>query len=103
MPLHCQPPLTLIISTLFSDKIAMNVGLRYKILSNYFPLLYTNIQFNFTSNFITQGNIVYGGYGKLNVGITVAKQFKEKYQIIMGSNHVGAYLLPSNTFSNNGF
>lgn len=87
----------------FSEKISMNVGLRYKILSNYFLLLYSNIQYNFSDNFVVQGNMIYGGYGKLNVGITVAKQFKEKYQIIIGSNHVGAYILPSNTFSNNGF
>lgn len=87
----------------FSDKIAMNVGLRYKILSNYFPLIYTNIQYNFANNFMVQGNIVYGGYGKLNAGITLAKQFKEKYQVIIGSNHLGAFLLPSSTYSSNGF
>ncbi len=87
----------------FSDKIAMNVGLRYKILSNYFPLIYTNIQYNFANNFMVQGNIVYGGYGKFNAGITLAKQFKEKYQIIIGSNHLGAFLLPSSTYSSNGF
>lgn len=88
---------------IFSDKIAMNIGLRYKILSNYFPLIYTNIQYNLANNFMVQGNIIYGGYGKLNVGITLAKQFKEKYQVIIGSNHLGAYLLPSSTYSNNGF
>ncbi|MGE0562507.1 MAG: DUF5723 family protein [Flavobacteriales bacterium] len=87
----------------FSQKLSMNVGIRYKILSNYFPLIYSNIQYGFSKSFVAQGNLLYGGYGKFNIGITLAKQFKEKYQIIIGTNHLGAYVVPALTYSNNGF
>lgn len=86
----------------FTSKWKMNVGFRYKILANYMPQLYANVQFLLGNNLVAQGNIVYGGYGKFNMGVIVAKQFKEKYQIIIGSEHLGAYLLPSVTYSNNG-
>lgn len=87
----------------FNDKLRATIGVRYKILANYFPLIYTTIQYHVTNSFVAQGNLVYGGYGKFNFGVTLAKQFKNKYQIIIGTEHLGAYLIPSYTYSNNGF
>lgn len=87
----------------FNEKFSTTIGIRYKILANYFPLFYTTIQYHVTSSFIAQGNLIYGGYGKFNFGITLAKQIKNNYQIIVGTEHLGAYLFPASTFSNNGF
>lgn len=79
------------------------VGVKHRILANYFPLFYTNVQFLINPKFIVQGNLLYGGYGKFNGGITFVKQFKNNFQLIVGTNHLGAYLLPAATYSNNGF
>ena len=87
----------------FNEKLSATVGVRYKILANYFPLIYTTIQYHVTSSFIAQGNLIYGGYGKFNFGVTLAKQIKNNYQIIVGTEHLGAYLFPASTYSNNGF
>ncbi|MBI2279086.1 MAG: hypothetical protein HYU68_00110 [Bacteroidetes bacterium] len=88
---------------MFSEKLRTTIGIRYRILANYFPLIYTTVQYNVSNSFITQGNLIYGGYGKFNFGITLAKQFKNNYQIILGTEHLGAYLFPASTYSNNGF
>lgn len=87
----------------FNEKLSTTIGVRYKILANYFPLFYTTIQYHVTSSFIAQGNLIYGGYGKFNFGVTLAKQIKNKYQIVVGTEHLGTYLFPVSTFSNNGF
>lgn len=87
----------------FSEKVAAVFGLRHRILANYFPLLYANIQYQINPKLIVQGNVIYGGYGKLNAGLTIAKQIKNNFQIIVGTNHLGVYILPSATYSNNGF
>ncbi len=86
-----------------SKKINIIGGIRYKILSNYFPLLYANVQYYATPSFILQGNLLYGGYGRFNFGVAFAKRFTNKYEIILGTNHLGAYLVPSHTFNNSGF
>lgn len=87
----------------FNDKLKATIGVHYKILANYFPLIYTNVQYNVTGSLIAQANLIYGGYGKFNFGVTLAKQFKNKYQIIFGTEHLGAYIIPSATYNNNGF
>ncbi len=87
----------------FNTKFKAVIGLQYRVLANYFPLFYTNIQYNLTPKFIVQGNLIYGGYGKFNGGFTFAKQIKNRFQIIAGTNNMGSYLLPSSTYSNNGF
>ena len=87
----------------FNQKYSSTIGVRYKILSNYVPLIYATFQYKVSSSFIAQANLLYGGYGKLNFGITLAKQIKSKYQIILGTEHLGAYLFPSASYSNNGF
>ena len=91
----------------FNDKLRATLGIRYKILANYFPLIYTTIQYNVTNSFIAQGNLIYGGYGKFNFGITLATPIaiggKNRCQIIIGTEHLGAYFIPASTYSNNGF
>lgn len=87
----------------FNKKWNATIGFKYRILANYFPLFYTNVQFLINPKFIVQGNLLYGGYGKFNGGLTIAKQIKNNIQVVVGTNHLGAYLLPAATYSNNGF
>ncbi|KAB2859566.1 MAG: hypothetical protein F9K09_01650 [Flavobacteriales bacterium] len=86
-----------------NSKWNASIGIKHRILANYFPLIYSNIQYYITPKFIVQGNLLYGGYGKFNGGITIAKQFKDNFQLVVGTTHLGAFILPSATYSNNGF
>ena len=84
-------------------KIKVDIGAQYKILVNYIPLVYTNIYYNFNFTFVAQTHFSYGGYGLFNVGVVVAKSFKNKYQCYLGSNNILAYFMPKATYSSSTF
>ena len=86
----------------FNQKWKLNVGLYHKILSNYFPLIYTNTYYYFNPTFALKAHVSYGGYGKFNGGLAVAKTIKN-FDVIIGTNNLTAFFLPSSTYANSGF
>jgi len=87
----------------FNSKIKADLGVRYKVLANYLPLVYTNIYYNINPTFVAQTHFSYGGYGLFNAGLVVAKSFKNKFQCYVGSNNVLGYIVPKSTFSSSAF
>lgn len=86
-----------------NNRITIDVGGHYKILANYFSYLYTNLHYKFKSELVVQTHFAYGGYGRFNTGLVVAKKFKERVKCYIGSNNILALLSPSYTYSNSAF
>lgn len=87
----------------FTQKIKYEVGLKYKILANYFPLVYGNLYYSFNSDFVIQAHVSYGGYGRFNLGSILAKSFKNKFQAYLGTNNLMTFILPQYSYSSSGF
>lgn len=86
-----------------NSKIKIDVGVRHKILANYFPMIYGNIYYQFNPTLVAQTHLSYGGYGLFNMGLAVAKSFNNKFQFYLGSNNVLAFIMPKSTYSGSGF
>jgi len=79
------------------------MGIYYKILSNYYPLIYTNTYYYFNKSLAIKAHVSYGGYGKINTGLALAASFKNTYKIFIGSNNLGAFILPKSSYANSGY
>lgn len=86
-----------------NEKSKFNAGIYYKILSNYFPLIYTNYFYYINPKFSVKTQLAYGGYGKFNVGFAVAKSFNNKIDIMIGTNNIEGLMFPNMSYSNSGF
>lgn len=86
-----------------SEKSKVNAGIYYKILSNYFPLIYTNYYYYIKPNFVVKTQLSYGGYGKFNIGLALAKSFNNKFDVMIGTNNIEGLLVPNMSYSNSGF
>lgn len=87
----------------FNEKWKLNGGFYYKILSNYFPFFYVNGYYYFTPKFTMKMQLAYGGYGKINVGLAVAKSIGQFADIYIGTNNIEGLLIPDKAYSNSGF
>jgi hypothetical protein len=87
----------------FNEKWKINIGIYHKILSNYFPLISTNYYYYFNKKFVVKAHISYGGYGKLNTGLALAKSVSSYFDIFIGTNNLDAFIVPSSSYSNSGF
>ena len=90
-------------SKYFNPKWRLDVGVYYKVLANYFPLLYTNTYYYFNSDFAVKGHVSYGGYGKLNTGLAFAKSFKQNVDIYLGTNNLEAFITKNSSYNSSGF
>lgn len=88
---------------ILSEKWKLNGGVYYKILSNYFPLFYLNTYYYFNDKFSVKTQIAYGGYGKTNIGLAVAKSFGTFMDIYIGTNNIEGLIIPDKAYSNSGF
>lgn len=86
-----------------SEKFKINIGIYHKILSNYFPLISTNYYYYFNKKFVAKAHISYGGYGKLNTGLALAKSVKNYFDIFIGTNNIEAFIVPKSSYSSSGF
>ena len=87
----------------FNAKWKMNAGVYAKILSNYSPYLYLNAYHYFNPTIAVKAQLAYGGYGKINTGISLAKSFKNSFNIFIGTNNIDAFVVPSKFYSSSGF
>ncbi|NQX97161.1 MAG: hypothetical protein HRT73_04665 [Flavobacteriales bacterium] len=88
---------------IINEKWKINIGLYHKILSNYFPLISTNYYYYFNKKFVVKAHLSYGGYGKLNTGLALAKSVSRYFDIFIGTNNLEAYIVPSTSYSSSGF
>lgn len=86
-----------------SQRWKFNFGVYHKILSNYFPLIYTNTYYYINTGLAVKAHISYGGYGKLNTGLALAKSVNDYFDIFIGTNNLDAFIVPSSSYSNSGF
>jgi len=86
-----------------NSKLVGNLGLYYKILVNYFPYIYANTTYYINPTFAVKTQLAWGGYGKYNIGLSVAKSIKNSWQLILGTNNLEGYVVPTKAFSNSGF
>ena len=88
---------------ILSEKWKINVGVYHKILSNYFPLISTNYYYYFNKKFVAKAHLSYGGYGKLNTGLAMAKSVSTYFDIFIGTNNLDAFVIPSSSYTSSGF
>jgi hypothetical protein len=86
-----------------SNTSKIDVGVYYKILSNYSPLIYANYYHYFNEKFLAKTQVSYGGYGKINLGIALAKSFGNYFNIFIGTNNIESFIVPNMSYSNSGF
>lgn len=94
--------LTINYTKYFNEKWKLNVGLYHKILSNFTPLFYTNTYYYFNPSIALKVHLSYGGYGKFNGGLAVAKKIKN-FDITLGTNNITAFFLSESTYTNSGY
>jgi hypothetical protein len=86
-----------------NDKWKINIGVYHKILSNYMPLIFSNYYYYFNKKTVIKAHISYGGYGKLNTGVAIAKSFNKYFDIFIGTNNIEAFIAPGSSYSSSGF
>ncbi|OFY88774.1 MAG: hypothetical protein A3K10_09275 [Bacteroidetes bacterium RIFCSPLOWO2_12_FULL_31_6] len=86
-----------------NDKWKINIGVYHQILSNYFPLIYSNCYYYFNKKLVAKAHLSYGGYGRLNTGLAFAKSFNKYLEIYIGTNNLEAFVLPNLSFNSSGF
>ena len=87
---------------ILNEKWKITAGFYSKILSNYFPLIYTDYYY-FNKKFVIKAHFSYGGYGKLNTGLAFAKSFSKYFNIFIGTNNLEAFIVPDMAYTNSGF
>jgi len=86
-----------------NEKWKINIGIYHKILSNYFPLISSNYYYYFNKKFVAKAHLSYGGYGKLNTGLALAKSVSKYFNVFIGTNNLEAFIAPSSSYSSSGF
>jgi len=86
-----------------NNKWKLNFGIYHKILSNYFPFIYTNMYYYVNNKFVVKAHVSYGGYGKLNTGLALAKSINKYAEIFIGTNNIETFIVPESSYNNSGF
>lgn len=93
----------LIYSKQLSHKVIGSLGVYYKILSSYKPLIYANVNYYLNPTFVIKTQLAWGGYGKYNIGLSVGKSIKNSFQLFVGTNNLEGFVIPSKAYGNSGF
>ncbi|MBL4651846.1 MAG: hypothetical protein JKY53_03130 [Flavobacteriales bacterium] len=78
-----------------SEKLAMNLGMSYRINANYTPYLFFEEHFYITSSIDIAGRLSYGGYSKLSYGINIRAKLKT-IALFLGTNNIEGLMAPTN-------
>ena len=65
-------------------------------------MVYTNTYYYFNDKFALKAHVSYGGYGKINGGLAIAKTIKN-FDVVLGTNNITAFFAPAVTYTSNGF
>lgn len=86
-----------------NNRLKMQLGISIRALANYFPLIYSNWYYNISNSFITKAHISYGGYAKLNFGLALGLNLKNKVKTFVGTSNIESLVLPKTTFAQSAF
>lgn len=94
--------LLIINKIIFTDKFSVGTGFRYMFSSNFKPYGFMNFEYKFTSKFASCLHIGYGGYSRLNIGLSATYNTKNWY-LCIGSNSLQGFILPEKTHGQGAF
>jgi len=80
-----------------NHKLAVSAGFRYLFNSNFKPYLFSNVEYKLSKTMVGDLHIGYGGYSRLNVGLTFA-YMNDNWYIKIGSNSLQGFIAPKKTF-----
>jgi hypothetical protein len=93
------PTNLLIINKIYFGKqlFALKTGFRYMFHSNYKPYIFMEPEYRIHKNFIVSLHVGYGGYTRLNTGLSLVYDTKSWF-VKLGSNSLQGYILPKETY-----
>jgi hypothetical protein len=94
--------LIIINKIIFTNKFAFSFGFRYLFNSNFKPYGFTNFEYKFTKKIASLFHIGYGGYTKLNFGLSFSYNSKNWY-FELGSNSLQGFIFSNKTFGYGAF
>ena len=80
-----------------NQKLAVSTGFRYLFNSNFKPYLFSNVEYKLSKTMVGDLHIGYGGYSRLNVGLTFA-YMNDNWYLKIGSNSLQGFIAPKKTF-----
>ncbi len=86
----------------FTDKFVLGTGFRYLFNSNFKPYFFIDSEYQLTKKIIGNLHVGYGGYSKLNVGLSFSYN-TPMWFIKIGSNSLQGYISPKNTYGQGAF
>lgn len=81
----------------FTSMFALNTGFRYIFNANYKPYYFFEGEFKLNRSFNSLVHLGYGGYGKLNLGVSLSASFAKTWNIRLGSNSIQGIIKSSGT------
>lgn len=78
-------------------KFALNTGFRYIFHANYKPYVFIEPEFTLKNNFVIAPHVGYGGYTRLNIGLSLMYNSKSWF-IKIGSHSLQGYVAPKIAF-----
>jgi hypothetical protein len=93
------PTNLIIINKIYFGKqnLAVKTGFRYLFHSNFKPYLFMEPEYKFRKNFTVSLHVGYGGYVRLNVGLSLVYHTNSWF-IKLGSNSLQGYIAPKQTY-----
>lgn len=77
------------------NKFHILCGARYYFNANHTPYVYFKLNYFITKSFLVGSNLAYGGYGTIDAGLEIAKQFKSGFTAALGTNNLDGFIFPS--------
>jgi hypothetical protein len=85
-----------------SDRLTMVTGVKHMLNAAYIPRLYIKMVYYLKKNLIIVPTLAYGGFGRGDFELGIAKSFKDKLMISANLFYLEYFLLPKKS-SGNGF
>jgi len=81
----------------FSRMFALNTGFRYIFHANYKPYIFAEAEYKIANRFTVSLHVGYGGYTRLNTGISLVYNNKSWF-FKLGSNSLQGYIVPKQAY-----
>ncbi|MDQ3190917.1 MAG: DUF5723 family protein, partial [Bacteroidota bacterium] len=86
-----------------NEDFSLMGGIKYRLMANYNVYYYIRGMYQISPLFEVSPRIAYGGYGKLNTGISLRALIKEYYTLTLGTENLEGFLLPAFTAGTSAF
>ncbi len=88
---------------MFSKWYSLTNGFRYLFHANYKPYIFIENTFNFSDKFQCALHVGYGGYGRMNYGISANMKLSNAFYLRAGSNSLQGFISPKNSLGQGAF